>query len=170
MKSHLNHSRILRNIVALVCLLLASCTPAQLAGLRTANVIANGVACGIAAANETPCTSTEALKAIARDAVAAQQKVEAVVPQAAATDPAMTALLVQQLAANTTSNEALTKALLDLATRGPLPQYDLPPLAPPPSKPTGAPLAPLPPPTILSPAPPKLTPLEMLRAPLGRVY
>ena len=82
----------------------------------------------------------------------------------------MTKILMEQLAANAAANQALTKALLDLAARsGPLPQYDLPPVVAPPAKPTGAPIAPLPPP-VLSPAPPKPTPLEMLQNPIPRVY
>lgn len=132
---------------------------------RTAGMIGNGVACGVAAANATPCTPQAVLDALARDAASQQAKVEAVAPQAAAADPGMTKLLMEQLAANAAANQALTKALLDLAARsGPLPQYELPPLAPPPK-----PSAPLPPP-VLSPAPPKPTPLEMLQNPIPRVY
>jgi hypothetical protein len=162
-------------IIILACLVaafLTSCTPAQLAGLKTAGVIANGVACGIAAANETPCTPQAVLDALARDAAAQQVKVEAVAPQASAVDAAQTEALLSMLAANAEQNKRIAEALVSLAARSePLPQYALPPLPPPPPKPTGEPMAPLPPPpTTLSPAPPKPTPLEMLRSPLGRVY
>ena len=153
---------------ALLAFFLAGClSDAQ---WRTAGMIGNGVACGVAAANATPCTPQAVLDALARDAASQQTKVEAVAPQAAAVDPGMTKLLMEQLAANAAANQALTKALLDLAARsGPLPQYELPPLAPPPPKPTGAPLPAMPPP-VLSPAPPKPTPLQQLQNPLGRVY
>ena len=134
---------------------------------RTAGMIGNGVACGVAAANATPCTPQAVLDALARDAASQQQKVEAVAPQAAAVDPGMTKLLMEQLAANAETNKAMTKALLDLAARsGPLPQYELPVVAPPPPKPTDNPL----PPPVLSPAPPKPTPLQQLQRPLDRVY
>jgi signal transduction protein with GAF and PtsI domain len=87
------------------------------AGAKMANTIANGVACGMAAANGTPCTPQAVLDALARDAAAQREKVQAVAPQAAATDPALTERLLAQLEANTESNRAVTKALLDLATR-----------------------------------------------------
>ena len=153
---------------AVLAFLLAGClSDAQ---WRTAGMIGNGVACGVAAANATPCTPQAVLDALARDAASQQAKVEAVAPQAAATDPVMAKLLMEQLAASAESSKAMTKALLDLAARsGPLPQYELPPVAPPPVKPSGDPLPAMPPP-VLSPAPPKPTPLEMLQNPLGRVY
>jgi hypothetical protein len=124
--------------LAVLLLLLASLTgclsPQQ---ARTANAVLNGVACGVAAAQETPCTPQAVLDALARDAAAQQAKVAAVVLQAAAVDPAVAQAIVEQLAANTASNKALTKALLDLATRpAPLPQYPL----------TNGPMPPLPPP------------------------
>lgn len=94
-----------------------SCTPAQLAGLQTANTIANGVACGMAAANGTPCTPQAVLDALARDAAAQREKIEAVAPQASAQDAAQAAALLDALRRNTESNAVLTKALLDLAAR-----------------------------------------------------
>lgn len=152
---------------AVLAFLLAGClSDAQ---WRTAGMIGNGVACGVAAANATPCTPQAVLDALARDAASQQAKVEAVAPQASAADPAMTKLLMEQLAANSAASRALTKALLDLAARsGPLPQYDLPVVVAPP-KPSGDPLPAMPPP-VLSPAPPKPTPLQQLQSPLGRVY
>ena len=83
-----------------------------------ANTIANGVACGMAAANGTPCTPQAVLDALARDAAAQKEKVSAVAPQAAAVDPQLTERLLAQLEANTESNRAVTQALLALATRG----------------------------------------------------
>jgi hypothetical protein len=83
-----------------------------------ANTIANGVACGMAAANGTPCTPQAVLDALARDAAAQKEKVSAVAPQAAAVDPQLTERLLAQLEANTESNRAVTQALLALATSG----------------------------------------------------
>ncbi len=123
--------------LVLAALLIVGCTPQQ---ARLANAIANGVACGVAAAQETPCTPQAVLDALARDGAAQQAKIEAVVPQAAAVDPAMAKALTEQLARNSAANEALTRALLDLATRQPLPAFPLemgpmpalpPPVAPP---------------------------------------
>lgn len=94
---------------------LAGCLSAQQA--RTANAIMNGVACGVAAAQETPCTPQAVLEALARDAESQRTKVEAVAPQAAQVDSALTNKLLEQMAANTAANQALTKALLDLAMR-----------------------------------------------------
>lgn len=101
------------------CLLLCTCAPGEFgAGAKMANTIANGVACGMAAANGTPCTPQAVLDALARDAAAQKEKVSAVAPQAAAVDPQLTERLLAQLEANTESNRAVTQALLALATRG----------------------------------------------------
>ena len=159
----------MRVIALLLAFLLTGClSDAQ---WRTAGMIGNGVACGVAAANATPCAPQAVLDALARDAAAQQQKVEAVAPQASAVDAEQTRALLAMLAANAETDRKIAEALVTLAARsGPLPQYELPPLAPPPPKPSGAPIAPLPPPPVLSPAPPKPTPLEQLQNPLGRVY
>lgn len=84
---------------------------------QMANAIANGAACGYAAANGTPCTPKEVLAALAKDAEAQEAKVKAVLPQAAAVDPALTKAYVAQLEANTRSNQALTEAIVLLAAR-----------------------------------------------------
>lgn len=126
----------LRHFVSVLFFLasLIGCTAQQ---ARVTNAVLSGVACGIAAAQETPCTPQAVLEALARDEAAQRAKVEAVVPQAAAVDPDLAKTIVEQLARNSAANEALTKALLDLATRGAsLPQYPLtmepmPPLPPP---------------------------------------
>lgn len=123
----------MKRLLPLFCLLLCTCTPAQLAGLQTANTIANGVACGMAAANGTPCTPQAVLDALARDAEALRSakeaqraKVDAVAPQAAAADPATTKAILEQLASNARTEEALaegqrrlTEALVVLAARMP---------------------------------------------------
>jgi hypothetical protein len=76
-----------------------SCAPGDFgAGAKMANTIANGVACGMAAANGTPCTPQAVLDALERDAAAQREKVSAVAPQAAAVDPALTEKLLAQLA------------------------------------------------------------------------
>ncbi len=117
---------------------LLGCTAQQ---ARVANAVLSGVACGVAAAQETPCTPQAVLDALARDGAAQQAKIEAVVPQAAAVDPVMARTLVEQLARNSAANEALTRALLDLATRQPLPAFPLEgpmPALPPPVAPARA--------------------------------
>lgn len=129
----------LRHMIAALAFVasLLGCTAQQ---ARVANAVLSGVACGVAAAQETPCTPQAVLDALARDGAAQQAKIEAVVPQAAAVDPVMARTLVEQLARNSAANEALTRALLDLATRQPLPAFPLtmepmpslpPPVAPP---------------------------------------
>ena len=130
-----------RHIVSAVFFLasLIGCTAQQ---ARVTNAVLSGVACGIAAAQDTPCTPRDVLDALARDGASQRAKVEAVVPQAAAVDPVMAKALAEQLARNSAASEALTKALVELATReAPLPQYPL----------TMEPMPPLPPPV----APPK---------------
>ena len=101
---------------------LTACTAQQ---ARVTNAVLSGIACGVAAAQETPCTPQAVLDALARDGAAQQAKIEAVVPQAAAVDPMMARTLTEQLARNSAANEALTRALLDLATRQPLPSFPL---------------------------------------------
>ena len=107
------HAYLLALLVSLI-----GCTAQQ---ARVTNAVLSGIACGVAAAQETPCTPQAVLDALARDGAAQQAKIEAVVPQAAAVDPMMARTLVEQLARNSAANEALTRALLDLATRQPLP-------------------------------------------------
>ncbi len=141
--------------VLLFVLPLVGCLSAQQA--RTVNAIANGVACGVAAANETPCTPEAVLEALARDAAAQQQKVEAVAPQAAATNPILTEKLLEQMAANTSANAALAKALLDLATRTAPAASSAAPAASPAPSPSEAP----------SSAPPAPTPIPSVNAPGG---
>lgn len=143
----------MRTPLLLTLVMLCGCTwtPAQ---ARTANSILNGVACGVAAAQETPCTPQAVLDALARDTEAQRTKVAAVVPQAAAVDPALTRMLVEQLAANTASNAAVAKALVDLAARGqPLPQYPLT-MEPMPALPRAPAVLPLPSPPPPVPPPP----------------
>ena len=130
------HAYLLALLVSLI-----GCTAQQ---ARVTNAVLSGIACGVAAAQETPCTPQAVLDALARDGAAQQAKIEAVVPQAAAVDPVMARTLVEQLARNSAANEALTRALLDLATRQPLPSFPLemgpmpalpPPHLPPPAAP-----------------------------------
>ncbi len=134
----------MKRLLPLLFLALCTCTPAQLAGLQTANTIANGVACGMAAANGTPCTPQAVLDALARDAAALQSakeaqrvKVDAVAPQAAAVDPVTAKAILDQLAANARTEAALTEgqrrlteALVVLAARVPPEPAPLPDKAP----------------------------------------
>lgn len=84
-----------------------------------ANTVLAGAACGMAAANDTPCTPRAVLDALARDAAAQKAKVEAVAPQASAADPELTKAILAQLEANTASNKKLTEAIVLLAVRAP---------------------------------------------------
>jgi len=150
----------------------SACAPGQLdAGLRTANSVAGAAACGFLAGQGM----TDACRGSSSDVLAAlatmqQQQTELLATVASQkTDPAAVAGIVASLAALADAQKALALQLAKMAEKEPLPQYELPPLAPPPPKPTGAPIAPLPPPA-LSPAPPKPTPLEQLQNPLNRVY
>lgn len=110
---------------------------------QMANAVVNGAACGYAAANGTPCTPKEVLAALARDAEAQEAKVKAVLPQAAAVDPALTKAYVAQLEANTRSNQALTEAIVLLAARSaPTPASSTPETPPLPAAPAILPTAP----------------------------
>lgn len=96
-----------------------SCAPGEFgAGAKMANTILSGVACGMAAANDTPCTPKAVLDSLAKDAAAQETKVKAVAPAAAAVDAKQTQLLLDQMAANTESNRELTKALIALVEKG----------------------------------------------------
>lgn len=152
----------------------SACAPGQLdAGLRTANSVAGAAACGFLAgqgmADACRGSSSDVLAALA---TMQQQQTELLATVAAQkTDPAAVAGIVTSLAALADAQKALALQLERMAEKEePLPQYELPPLAPPPPKPTGAPVAPLPSPPVLSPAPPKPTPLQQLQNPLNRVY
>jgi hypothetical protein len=105
----------MRRLLSLSALLLSlnACTPAQLAGLKTANTVAAGVACGVAAANGTPCTPTETLAALAEQ----QQKLLEVVADQAAerSDPAVVEALLDALAKSADTQRALAEEVIRLA-------------------------------------------------------
>ena len=106
-------------LLAIAVLGNVACAPGEFgAGAKMANTILSGAACGMAAANETPCTPKAVLDALAKDAAAQREKVQALAPAAAAVDPATTQLLVEQMAANTESNKKLTAALIALIEKG----------------------------------------------------
>ena len=108
----------LTRLLASLTLALAACSPADFgAGARVAEIVISGAACGVAAANGTPCTPREVLDALARDAAAQRAKVEAVAPAAAAVDPEATKKILEELAANTESNRRLAEAIVSLASR-----------------------------------------------------
>lgn len=136
---------------------LAACTPAQLAGLKTANTIAAGVACGIAAANDTPCTPQEALAQFAEG----QKQIVALLAKQAepSTDPAVLNAILQSMEANAASQRALAEQIIKLAEKGTppapaAPAPSAPPTTPPPvpAAPDPAPSAPVPPPSAPAPA------------------
>lgn len=119
-------SRISTYLTLLVAIILASfhlsCAPGEFgAGAKVANTVLSGAACGMAAANGTPCTPQAVLDALAKDAAAQREKVQAVIPQAKAVDPNLTDALAKQLEQNTASNKALVEAIVLLASRQPGP-------------------------------------------------
>jgi len=127
--------RIARHLVLVLSLSSLGCGLMTAQEARVASSVLNGVACGVAAAQETPCTPQAVLDALARDQEAQRAKVDAVAPQAAAADPVLTKALVDQLAANARANEAIAKALVDLAARSaPLPPPRSPVAPPLPTK------------------------------------
>lgn len=128
--------RMIQAFLVAVTMLLTGCGLASWATspeAQMANAIANGAACGYAAANGTPCTPKEVLEALAKDAAAQRAKVEAVLPQAAQADPALAKTYADLLAANAENNRRLTEAVLLLATRA---------AAPPPAATTATPTLP----------------------------
>lgn len=109
--------------ISFLSVLLASCAPGEFgAGAKMATVVLSGAACGVAAANGTPCTPQAVLDALERDAAAQRSKIKAVAPQASAADPELTQKILDQLAANAESNRRLTEAVIMLATRGSKPE------------------------------------------------
>ena len=144
--------RLLAAVVLVLSAALAACTPAQLVGLKTANTIAAGVACGVAAANDTPCTPKEALAQYADG----QKQIIALLAEKAApsTDPAVLAAILKSLEANAESQRALAEQVIKLAEKSsttPAPPPSPAP-APPPTTPPPAPVSSAPPPT--APVPP----------------
>lgn len=112
----------MKRLLPVLCLFTLSCAPGEFgAGAKMANTVLAGAACGMAAANDTPCTPRAVLDALARDAAAQKEKVQAIAPQAAAVDPDQTQLLLAEMAKNTESNAALTKALIALIEKGAAP-------------------------------------------------
>lgn len=149
--------RLLSAAIFALASLVAACTPAQLAGLKTANTIAAGVACGIAAANETPCTPQETLAQLAD----AQKEIVSLLAKEAApaTDPSVLAAILKSLEANAESQRALTEQVIKLAEKANATPAPTPPTtpgpgpSPPPAVPPPAPAAPDPPPQPAVPPP-----------------
>lgn len=140
------------------------CAPGEFAaGAKTANIIASGVACGVAAANDTPCTPRALLDRLA--ALDQEQKatLAPVAEKASAIDPKLAETLVAELARNSASNERLTKAIFELASREATPAPTTPATSavPPPTAP--APPASTPPP--VSPPAPSSPPAPPSSAP-----
>ena len=105
-------------VLLLPLLLALGCAPGEFAaGAKTANTIASGVACGVAAANDTPCTPRALLDRLA--ALDKEQKatIAPVVEKASTIDPKLAETLIDELARNSASNERLTKAIFELASR-----------------------------------------------------
>lgn len=161
--------RLLVAAVLALSTVLTACTPAQLAGLKTANTIAAGVACGIAAANETPCTPQETLAELAK---AQKEIVELLAKNAEeeGTDPAVLAAILESLEANAAAQRALAEQVIKLAEKtsaapAPAPQPSSPPApsTPPPTTPPPVPVAPEPPPS--APFPPPAAPAPTSKPP-----
>jgi hypothetical protein len=106
-------TRILASILAAACVLLASCTPAQWAGLQAADTIVKGACGAILATNGTPT----------QDTLAALQSVEKQLVELAASkasehaDPAIVAAIQAGLEANALAMRELSRQLLALAAR-----------------------------------------------------
>jgi len=139
------------------------CAPGEFtAGAKTANIIASGVACGVAAANDTPCTPRALLERLA--ALDKEQKatIAPVAEKASTIDPKLAETLVDELARNSASNERLTKAIFELASREATPAPTTPATSavPPPTAPTpSAATPPASPSTPPSSAPPASSPV-----------
>lgn len=139
------------------------------AALRTANTVASGVACGVAAAQGTPCTPGELLTQLA---AAQRALIEMAAAQAAQdNDPAVVDALLRGLEASSATQRALADQVIRLAEKaaGPAvtpaparapepkekpkaptaPEPALPPAAPPAAKPEPSPA---PPPTASGPS------------------
>lgn len=122
--------RILRPFI-LAFTLLTGCLPGTSPQFQTANTVLAGMACGVAAANQTPCTSAEVLAFLTK---LQQREVESVASKAEGIDPTMVKALVEALAANTDSNKRIFEQLMMLvlrATHAPAPTPTAPPPAPP---------------------------------------
>ena len=125
-------------------------------GLQMANTVAMGVACGMAAANNTPCTPQTALVEIA----AAQKEImQAMAKEAAKNgDPAVVAALLKGLEANAAAQRELAEQVMRLAEKpaaSPGPTTTAPPAAT--VAPSGS-SSTEPPPTSLPPTPPSSSP------------
>lgn len=124
-------------LLVAVALVLSGCGPGEFgAGAKMANTVLVGAACGMAAANDVPCTPRAVVDSLAKDAASQETKVKALAPAAAAVDPSQTQLLLDQMAANTESNRKLTGALLTLIEKGtvtPTPSASSAPAAAPPA-------------------------------------
>ena len=135
----------MKRLLPVLCVIVLSCAPGEFgAGAKMANTVLAGAACGMAAANDTPCTPRAVLDALARDAAAQKAKVEAVAPQASAADPELTKAILAQLEANTASNKKLTEAIVLLAARAPEPVPTAPTSSALPAAPPASSSAPVP--------------------------
>lgn len=109
--------RLLAPIVLALSLLTASCTPGAGPGLQMANTVAMGVACGIAAANGTPCTPQQVLVEITQ---AQKEIMQALAAEAARkSDPAVVEAMMKGLEANAAAQRELAEQVIHLAAQKP---------------------------------------------------
>lgn len=104
----------MRRVALALVGLVSACTPAQLAGLQAANTVATGVACGVAAANQVPCTPAAAVEALTTSQRALS---EALAQAAARGDGETIQAILAQLATCSESERKLTEALAAMAAR-----------------------------------------------------
>lgn len=144
--------RLLAPLFVVFSLLTASCTPAAGPGLQMANTVAMGVACGIAAANGTPCTPQQVLVEITQ---AQKEIMQALAAEAAKkSDPAVVAAMMKGLEANTAAQRELAEQVIRLAVQTPAaaPSAPAPTTTGPPETPAAPSVAPSSTPTA-TPAP-----------------
>jgi hypothetical protein len=101
-------------VLSLIPLFAEGCLPGASPQFQTANTVIAGLACGVAAANQTPCTSTEVLTYLTK---LQQREVESVVAKAENVEPRLVQALVEALAANTDSNKRIFEQLMTLVLR-----------------------------------------------------
>ncbi len=94
--------------------LVAGCIPGTSPQFQTANTVIAGLACGVAAANQTPCTSTEVLAYLSS---LQEREVRSVAAKAESIEPGLVKVLVEALAANTESNKRIFEQLMVIVLR-----------------------------------------------------
>ena len=109
----------MRRLVLALAICLGGCAPGWGAGLQTANNVLAGAACGVAAANHTPCTPSAAL---ARLEGMQREIVEAMARLAAANgNTAKVEAIMQAISKLASEIRALTEQVEAMAAAAPAP-------------------------------------------------